>query len=373
MAGAIRTLHINTERTFRGGERQVLALARGLVERGHAAELVAQPDGELARRAAEVGIEVHRVKVRHELDPLAVARLCSLLRDGDYEIVHMHTGRAHTLGTAASMLAGAGARIVSRRVVSPAGRNWLGRFKYRHWVDRYIAISEAVKRVLVEGGVAPGRVAVVPSCVDVERFQNAADRSAEFCGELGIAERVPVVGSVGALTPPKGFAHLLEAIPLVRERVPEARFVLVGDGELRAELEQQAAQLGLGPDALTFFGRRDDVPELLRFFDLFVSSSIAEGLGTAAIQALASGTPAVVTDAGGLPEVVDDGETGLVVEAGSGRALADAIVRLLRDAGLRARMASLGPERARDRFSPGQMVDGTLAVYREALESRTRR
>lgn len=315
---------------------------------------------------------MHRVKVRHEFDPLAVARLCGLFRSGEYDIVHMHTGRAHTLGAGAAMLAGAGARIVSRRVVSPAGRNWLGRLKYRHGVDRYIAISEAVKRTLVEAGVAPERVVVVRSCVEPGRFERAADRSADYRREFDIAEGAPVVGSVGALAPPKGFRHLLDAVPLVRERVPEARFVLVGDGELRAELEQQAARLGLGPAALTLLGWRDDVPELLRFFDVFVSSSIAEGLGTAAIQALASGTPAVVTDAGGLPEVIDDGETGLVAEAGGARSLADAIVRLLRDAGLRARMASLGPERARDRFSPGQMLDGTLAVYREVLESRTR-
>jgi glycosyltransferase involved in cell wall biosynthesis len=123
----------------------------------------------------------------------------------------------------------------------------------------------------------------------------------------------------------------------------------------------------LGADKLVFAGWRDDVPELLCLFDLFVSSSIEEGLGTSVMQALASGTPAVVTDAGGLPEVVDDGGTGLVVPAGDAAALAGAVVRLLNDGGLRATMCDAACRTARARFAPERMVEGTLAVYREVL------
>ncbi len=370
MTDSIRVLHVNTEQALRGGERQVLALARGLVGRGHVAELAVQPEGELARRAGEAGLTVHPIRFRHEFDPIALVRLSLLLRRGSYDLLHMHTGRAHTLGVQAAALAGTSGRIVSRRVISPIDRNRLRRSKYRRGVDRYIAISEAVKRTLVEGGVRPDRVAVVRSCVDVERFAHAADRAAEYRREFDIPKGANVVGSVGALVPPKGYEHLIEAIPGVLAEEPDTRFLLVGDGESRAGLEQQAARLGLGPDSLRFVGWREDVPELLRFFDLFVSSSVAEGLGTAVVEALAAGTPAVVTDAGGLPEIVDHGETGLVVRAGDPRPLTEALVRALRDAELRARIVQLGPERVRERFSPDSMVDGTLAVYRQVLESK---
>ena len=367
MPTGIRTLHINTERTFRGGERQVLLLMRGLVERGHPAELVAQPAGELAQRAEAAGLTVHRIRVRCEADPIAFACLCSRLRDADPDIVHLHDAHAHTLGVAAAVLTGRGRRVVSRRVVSPVGVNLFSRLKYRRGVDRYVAISEAVKAKLLEAGVAPDRVAVVHSCVEPARFETAADRSDALRKEFGIPDGAPVVGTVGAMCPAKGFAHFLRAIPQVLEQAPAARFVLVGDGELRGDLEREAAGLGLAPGALTFAGWRRDVPELLRFFDLFVSSSVEEGLGTSVLQALASRTPVVVTDAGGLPEVVEHGESGLVVRRGDPGALAGGIVALLNDAGRRATMAAAGYRRVADRFTPAKMVEATVAVYRDVL------
>jgi len=367
MAERIRTLHVNTDRTFRGGEQQVMLLMRGLVERGHEAALVARPGAELARRAAGAGFPVRPIRVRGDLDPLAFVLLCAALRDADCDVVHTHTGHAQVLGVWASRLTGVGRRVVSRRVVSDIGATVLSRLKYRCGVDRYVAISEAVKAKLVDSGVGPGRIAVVNSAVEAERFEQAPDRSAELRRELGIPEGAPVVGTVGALCPAKGFAHFVDAVPLVRRERPEARFVLVGDGELRAPLERHAARLGLGRDVLIFAGWRGDVPELLRLFDVFVSSSVREGLGTAVLQALAAGRGVVVTDAGGLPEIVRDGESGLVVPAGRPDALARGIVRALNAPDLRARMAKAGCRAVKERFTPDRMVEGTLAVYREVL------
>jgi len=363
----LRTVHINTERTFRGGERQVLLLMRGLIERGHEASLIAQPSCGLAERAEEAGITVHKIKMRFDLDPLALALICAKLRGLECDIVHMHTGHAHTLGVVSSLLSGRGRRIVSRRVVSGVGTSWLSRLKYRRGVNRYIAISEAVKKKLLEAGVAPARVSVVNSCIDLSRFEGVPDASKGLRREFGIPEAAPVVGAVGALVLPKGFHHFIDAVSMVVQRVPQARFVLVGDGELRQELEHRAAALGLGRETLVFTGWRDDVPELLKSFDVLVSSSIEEGLGTSVLQALATKKPVVVTDAGGLPEIVADGENGLVVPAGEPRLLADGIVRLLNDASLCVRMADAGYQTVRQRFTPARMVEGTIAVYREVL------
>ncbi len=367
MPDSIRTLHINTEHTFRGGERQVMLLMQGLTERGHEASLIAQPGGELARRAEQAGIAVHKIRMRGEADPIALALICAKLRRLDCHIVHMHTAHAHTLGVAASLLTGRGRRIVSRRVVSKVGDSLASRLKYRRGVTRYIAISEAVKHVLAEGGVAPERVSVVNSCVDLRRFGNVPDKSGELRPEFGIPQRAPVVGAVGALCPPKGFSHFVGAIPFVTEDVPAARFVLVGDGELRAELEKMAVALGLGRDRLIFAGWRREVPELLNLFDVFVSSSVMEGLGTSVIEALAVKTPVVVTDAGGIPEIVEDGVNGLVVPAADDRALANGITRALNNRGLCARMAEAGYRTVLERFTPERMVERTISVYRDVL------
>ena len=368
MSDSIRTLHINTDRTFRGGELQVLLLMQGLAARGHPAELIAQPDGELARRAETAGLCVHRIRMRRAVDPVALLRIGSMLRKIRPDIVHMHSGRAHTLGVAASALTGRGRRIVSRRVVSPVGRSWLSRFKYRHGVDRYIAISEAVKGELLKIDVPAERVAVVYSCIAPARLEPEANRSAELRREWGIPPGAPMVGTVGAMCAAKGFRHFVDAVPRVLANVPAARFVLVGDGELRDELERRIASLDLPAGVLTLTGWRDDVPELLPCFDLFVSSSVEEGLGTTVMQAMAVGTAVVVTDAGGLPEVVGSGKAGLVVPADDAAALAGGIVRALNDPDLRARMARAGRDRAVERFTPEGMIEGTLAVYREVLE-----
>jgi len=367
MADPLRTLHISTERGFRGGERQVLFLMRGLMERGHAATLIGQPDGELARRAAEAGVPVVPITMRCEADAIAFLWICSTLRDHEFDIVHMHTAHAHTLGVAASVLAGVGRRVVSRRVVSPVGTGCFSRLKYRHGVHRYVAISEAVKQVLVDAGVADERVSVVYSCLDPDEAVGQPGRSATLRAEFGIPLDAPVVGTVGALCPPKGFRHFLDAIPAVVAVVPDARFVLVGDGNLRAALEAQAERLGLGPDRLVLTGWRDDVPDLLPMFDLFVSSSVEEGLGTSVLQAMVAGRPVVVTDAGGLPETVTDGQTGRVVRAGDALELAKAITAMLTDRPGAERMAEAGRRAVRERFTPDKMIEGTIAAYRQAL------
>jgi len=169
------------------------------------------------------------------------------------------------------------------------------------------------------------------------------------------------------LCSPKGFAHFIDAIPRVRAAAGDVRFVLVGDGALRADLERQAAEAGVGADALTFAGWRTDVPDWLALFDVFVSSSVLEGLGTSVMQAMAMETPVVVTTAGGLPEIVDDGQNGLLVPPADAAALADGIIQLLNDAGLRARMATAGRRSVAERFTPDRMVEGTLAVYGDVL------
>jgi glycosyltransferase involved in cell wall biosynthesis len=372
MPEPIRTLHISTERGFRGGERQVLFLLKGLIERGHPATLIAQPDSQLARRAEEAGVPVVKITMRCEADAIAFLWICSTLRDNEFKIVHMHTAHAHTLGVAASVLAGEGRRVVSRRVVSKVGASWFSRMKYRHGVDRYIAISEAVKVPLLDAGVDAERVSVVNSCIDPARFADTPDASAGLRSEFDIPDGAPVVGTVGALCRPKGFRHFIDAISLVAHEVPDARFVLVGEGDLRAELQAQAARLQLGSDRLIFAGWRDDVPRLLTLFDLFVSSSVQEGLGTSVLQALAMKRPVVVTDAGGLPEIVSDGETGRVVPAGDATALAGAMTAMLNDRVAAKGMADTGHRMVLERFTPEQMVEGTIAAYRQVLAARKR-
>ena len=370
---AHNTLHIDSERTWRGGEQQVLYLTTGLARRGHGATVACQPGSPLAERAREAGLRVAEVRMRGEADFVAVLALRKLIRRGGFDIVHMHTSHAHSLGCAAAALARRGRSIVSRRVDFGVARNVLSMLKYHHGVDRFIAISEAIRQVLIAGGVDGERIAVVHSGIDLGRFEGVEPEGLRE--ELGLAADAPVIGNVAAMADHKGQRYLVAAMPRVLEAEPQARLFIVGDGELRGPLESQVRELGLR-DAVTFTGFRTDVPQWLAFFDVFVMSSHLEGLCTSVLDALALRRPVVASAAGGLPEIIIHERTGLLVPPKEPAPLADAIVRVLRDRELGRRLAEAGRRRVEEHFSAESMVEGTIAVYDGVMhesEDRPRR
>jgi glycosyltransferase involved in cell wall biosynthesis len=167
-----------------------------------------------------------------------------------------------------------------------------------------------------------------------------------------------VIGNVARLVEQKDQRTLIDAAPVILERFPDARFVVVGDGPLRAELEQRAAGL-----PFEFLGNRTDVPELLAGFDVFAFPSLFEGLCLAVIEAQAAGVPVVATPVGGIRETVVDGDTGLLVATRDPRALGAAVCRVLDDSALAARLREEARRRVRERYSVPRMVAETVAFY----------
>jgi len=183
--------------------------------------------------------------------------------------------------------------------------------------------------------------------------------------ELGLPPDTPLFGTVANFRPKKGHQHLIRAAIHVREAIPEARLVLVGQGPTEAEIRRQVRDLGL-EETVLFLGQRDDAPRLAGSFDVFVLASVFEGLAIALIEAMVQGTPAVVTSVGGLGEVIRHGENGLVVPPAEPKPLADAIVTLLRDPGLRERLGQAARRRAAD-FDIRNAVGRVQQVYEEVL------
>lgn len=362
------SLHIDTARTWRGGQNQALLTVTGLRALGHRAELVAHPDGVLRRRAAEGG-GVIPLAPRTEMDLTAAWRLARVLRDLRPDILHAHDPH----GVAMAALARSLGRpepspflVASRRVDFRIRQNAFSRWKYRQ-VDVFICASECIRQMLVADGVEPDRALTVHEGIDIGHVDAApvADVRAAFWLPHG----APIVGNIAALVPHKGQRYLVEAAALVVRRMPDVRFLIVGDGELRAPLEQVVRREQLERHVI-FTGFRPDVLSLLKGFDVFVSSSVTEGLGTSLLDAMAASRPVVATRTGGIPEVVVDGETGLLVPPRDAGALAEAIIRLLGDGALRRTFARAGRQRVERLFSADRMVAGTLAVY-ERLAGRT--
>jgi glycosyltransferase involved in cell wall biosynthesis len=362
----MRVLHLNTERTWRGGEQQVLYLMEGLRARSVEQLLVAQEGGVMAARAAEKGLPVKPLRMRGEVDVLAVLALHAIMKDG-FTIVHAHTSHAHSLGALAAALPGAGRPkvVVARRVdFSIFRRSFLGlnRFKYLHGVDRYVTVSHAIKDVLLADGLPGSMISVVHSGIDLERIESAPDRREELRRELDVPPGHRLVANVAHMADHKGQIYLVEAAPLVLAKLPDVTFAIVGDGELRASLEARARELGV---PIRFPGFREDVPSILKALDVFVMPSHMEGLGTSVLDAMAAGAPVVGTEAGGMREMLEHGKNGLVCPVRDPRALAAAITQLLRDPGEAHRLAAQARRDVRERFSKEAMVEKTLAVYRE--------
>jgi len=357
------SLHIDTARTWRGGQGQALYTVKGLRSLGRSVTLVAHPDGELRRRMSG-GPDLIPLAPRHEVDITAAWRLARLIRTRQPDIVHAHDPHAVAMATMALTMVTQRPRLVaSRRIEFRIGHNPLSRWKYGQ-VDGFIAISRAVESRLVADGISPERIAVVHEGVDVERIVGLPAGSLR--AELQVPDGTLVVGNVGALVEQKGQHDLVEAAALVVRDVPDVRFVILGEGELRHALEARIAQHHL-EQHVVLAGFRSEVLEWTKAFDLFVVSSHQEGMCTALVDAMAAARPSVGTRVGGVPEVIADGETGFLVPVGDHAAMATQIVRLLKDPGLRDRMGAAALARARARFTVDATVAGTERVYERLL------
>ena len=365
----LATLHVDVETGWRGGQRQVLLLCRGLARRGHPVTLVARAGGELAARAGRDGLAVEEISFRGQWDLVAARELAGLVNRHEPDVVGMHSSHSHALGVLARLILHKQRPpfIVTRRVDFPIGRGVMRGWKYRRGVDGFIAISEAVRRELVAGGVSPETIRLVHS--GVEPMEVPADARAELRRELNLAEGVLVVGNVAGLVGHKDQATLLRAARIAWEQEPRLVVLVVGEGELRGELDRLSGELGLDRGTVRFLGFRSDVARILGALDLFVMSSCQEGLGTSIVDAMMAGVPVVATAAGGIGELVEDGVTGRLVPPRDPERLAAAMLEALREQDATDGMCRAARERSLVRFSADAMVTGTLAAYRELLTS----
>jgi glycosyltransferase involved in cell wall biosynthesis len=362
------SLHVDTAATWRGGQNQVLLTVLGLRERGERAMLVAHPDGELRRRAEE-GLELVALAPGHELDLKAAWKLARVIRRVRPDIVHAHDPHGVAMASMAfSMLTATPTPrlVAARRVDFHLKRNSFSKWKYRQ-VDLFVASSEAIRRILMRDGIPGEQVVTVHEGIDVERLGKLP--AVNLRELFFLPHNAPIVGNVAALVAHKGQRHLINAVPLVLREVPDARFVIFGEGPLRAQLEHQIKTLHLEKHVV-LPGFRDDVLSCIKGFDLFVMSSETEGLGTSLLDAMAAGKATIGTDVGGIPEAIEDRVSGLIVPPNDPASLARAIVRLLRDEALAKRMGQAGLVRAKKLFSVEKMVNGTIEAYRKLLQSR---
>jgi len=362
----VKILHVETGRHFLGGPQQVVYLINALRERGHDNTLVCPPDSGINNVAREAGIRVQNLFCAGDLDLPFAYRLSQYLKETGPDIVHCHSRRgADILGGLAASFADI-PTVVSRRVDNTEIR-LMAALRYRPF-KKVIAISNAVAEVLLDRGVEAERLTIIRDAVDTTAFDNAPDCDA-FRREFSLADKDFVIAAAGQLIPRKGHQYLLQAVADLKDRYPQIKLILFGDGYLNNQLRAQAASLKLG-DIVQFAGFRDDIDAFLACFDLFAHPALAEGLGVAALKAAAASVPVVGFTAGGMAEAVLHEKTGLLVPSEDADALAAAIKRLIDDPDLGRQYGEAGRLRMQSEFSIDEMADKHVALYESVLSGR---
>ncbi|MBV6521169.1 MAG: 2-deoxystreptamine N-acetyl-D-glucosaminyltransferase [Gemmatimonadaceae bacterium] len=348
----LRILHVDSGREWRGGQRQVLLLARYLREHGHEPLVVAYPDAPLIKRVRAAGLAASAMRTRGDWDLAAVRRLRALVHTWRPNIVHAHDARSHAIALAALLGRSDPPPLVVTRRVPFVPR---GRLKYGPRVTRFIAISQAVRHALLAGRVPDDKIDVVYSGVPSPELRTPRDWRAES----GWARDTVVCGVVGAMTAEKGVQLLAEIAEHLSDQARlRARIVLLG-GQASG-----AARLGGIPAFRAGFV--DAVHDAMAGLDVLWHPSRAEGLGTSVIDAMALGVPPVAFAVGGLPELIEHDISGVLVPPGDVPGFAREASSLITDTTRRARLAEHGALRAND-FSVERMAAGTLDTYNRVL------
>lgn len=364
----ITVIHVDTERTWRGGEGQVYHLLRGLHTHGVRSIVAAPLKSALMDRARQADIPAIPLRSTGEFSLHQFQDLLRGSRKHNADIFHVHT--AHGLISAALVRYWSERRIkvvCSRRTDFHLRTHFLNLSvrKYIWAADKILAVSNTIKNVLVSDGIPNDRIETVYSGIDSSAF-NPAEDGEPVRTELGIDTDCVTVSMVAALVPHKDPLTFLRAAERLAERFPRVCFLLVGAGELWDEL-RNALSGSLLKDRFVMTGFRNDIHRILAATDIFCMSSKTEGLCTSILDAMAMAIPVVATRAGGIPEVVADGVTGHLVPVQDPAALAEKIALLIGDPEGRRIMGDAARKRVMDVFDVRETVRKTAAVYGELL------
>lgn len=346
-------------------------LTQGLLEKNFRVTVCYNTPGPLVDSFKAMDIRLFHLSPKARIDPFLLAQLSGLMKREKPDLVHTHLFKSDFHGRLAARLAGVPS------VVSTLHNNdvWARQFPLgqiygatARFADALIAVSQEVKQYhLRYTGVPEHKIVTIENGVDLKRFSNLDNgQSAKLRKEFNIDDSAPLFGIIGRLVPQKDHFLFLKAAVDILEKAPSSRFLVVGDGELRSAIEEEAKRLSLLP-ALIFTGIRRDIPEILNAIDVLVFSSKWEGLPVTLLEGMAASRPVVSTAVDGVRDVIKDGITGILVPAGNYSALAQACLKLVDDIDLRKKMGSAGRELVSEKYSVDSMINQIADLYGRLL------
>ena len=367
---SLHILHSEAATGWGGQEIRIFQESRLLLARGHRVSVVCQPDSPLAERCRSVAdprFKLYPVRMNGTLSVssfFALRRLIAAIRP---HILHTHSSIDSWLVSFCGKLLGIPI-IRSRHVSIPVKNFRPSSLIYSYFPDRIITSGEMVRTMMTAvSGVRREKVVPVAAGVDMQRFDF---HIAPIRGELNLPPGLPVIGKIGVIRGWKGHEYFLEAAPLVLEKFPNARFLIVGDGPGHDQLKQKITDRGLAA-AVTMLGHREDIPEILATLDVMVLASTGgEATSQVIPQAFAMKKPVVGTQAGGIPEILGQGERGILAEIKSAASLAQGILTLLQHPETGQQLTEKAYRYCQQELTVEKMMDKTISVYEEVLNAK---
>ena len=367
---SLHILHSESATSWGGQEIRIFQESQLLLERGHRVSLVCQPTSYLYKKSLAISspnFNCYPLLMKSTTNPFSIVSIFKILKKTKADIIHTHSSiDSWLVGSVAklSQIPVIRSRHISIPIKNMFPNNWLYSRIPRKIITSGEAISEVVKSV---PGVNPGNVKSVSAGVDFRRFDFKINRI-KIREELGVNPGQPLIGKIGVIRGWKGYNYLLEAAPIILKKFADARFVFVGNGPGFEQTKSIAKSLGL-EQKLTFLGHRDDIPEIMAGLDIQVLASFAgEGTPQVIPQAFAMKTPLVATRVGSIPEMLGQGKRGILVEPKNSVDLANGIINLIENPGIRNELAEKGYEFCRNELGVDRMIDETITIYEEALK-----
>lgn len=354
-----------------GAEEMLLNVLKSIDRDVYSVEVCCLVGGHIADTLRTADVPVTVLNMRNKWDFHAVWKLVSMLKRNNIHIIHTSLYASNAFGRMASIMARTPVTIAwehDTAHVKPARHVLVDRFLGK-FTDFITVPSEAIRQSIIEReNISGEKIGVIHNFVDMARFSISVDSNSKRT-ELGLEQEDIVIGCVGSLSEHKGQRHLVDAAPRVIDSFPKAKFLLVGEGPLRSELEEKIKSMDLN-GKVVLSGFRRGIPEIMGIMDLYVQPSLREAFGISIIEAMAMGKPVVASRVGGIPEVVKDGETGVLVPPGDSKAISETIVKLLGDKGRALKMGRAGSERVRTHFTSEAAVGGLERLYEKFIVTK---
>jgi len=367
----MRILHLISSGGLFGAERVAVELSKSLRKTYHCEPILGviknayNPHEEILEEAKTNGIAYAVFPCRSQLDLKLAFSIREFIKRNRIDVIHCHGYKSNFYGL-----------LASRGEVPSVttNHNWLTThwrlktycFLDSLWIrffDRIVAVSNEVKKDMLRYKIPAAKIRVVDNGIALERFAKLVETNI-MKNQLGLDEKIRIIGTIGSLVIEKGHIYLLEAARQILDVVKDLKFLIIGDGPLRKALEEKSEELGIKKDII-FMGQRKDIPELLMAMDVFALPSIKEGLPIALLEAMASKRPVIATRIGAIPNVIENEDIGVLVEPKDITGLRDAIMNLLNDPGRMNLLARKGFDRVCRDFSSDEMAKNYLKLYNE--------